>query len=49
MPILIIPPVVRGKLSPDFIDEAHIIGSHPEYVNVGLLESRFTPAVNMCS
>lgn len=41
--------IVGGKSSPDFVDEAHVIGSHPEDVNVGFLESRFAPAVNMCS
>jgi hypothetical protein len=46
---LIITTAVGGKRSPDFIDEAHVIGSHPEYVNVGFLESRLTPVVNKCS
>lgn len=41
--------IVGGKSSPDFIDEAHVIGSHPEDVNVGFLESRLAPAVNTCS
>lgn len=49
MSTLITTSVVGGKLSPDFIDEAHVIGPHPEYINVGFLESRLAPAVNMCN
>lgn len=49
MSTLITTAVVGGKLSPDFIDEAHVIGPYPEYINVGFLKSRLAPVVNTCN
>lgn len=35
------------RCSPDFVDEAHVVGSHPEHINVGFLKGRFAPAMNV--
>lgn len=48
VPILlafISPRPVRGQLSPDFVDEAHVVGSYSEHINIGFLKGRFTPAM----
>ena len=37
------------RFSPDFVDEAHIIGSHPEHIDVGFLKGRFAPAMKVCT
>lgn len=46
---LSVPPWSGFRFLPDFVNEAHIVGPHPEHVNVGFLEGRFTPTMNVHS
>lgn len=38
-----------ARFLPDFVDEAHVVGSHPEHIDIGFLKGRFTPTMSTCT